>query len=98
MRENHIVKCTCKLAQLLRDFAPVPGDDYRHLVVVELKPGETIKTHQHRHHTVVYYPVDASPITIQPRAGMLVYLPPDTPHNVPATAAPRVSLAMIIDD
>ena len=95
---KHPVECTCKLAELLRGFAPVPGIDWRALVVVELKPGETLKNHAHQHHTVVYYPTDASAIIIEPRAGMLVYMPPLTPHDVPISPAPRVSVAMVIDE
>ena len=91
------INCTCELAQLLRRFAPITGNEYRALILVELKPGETLKDHNHKHHTIVCYPVDASPITIHPKAGMLLYMPPGTEHDVPASDSARVSIAMVID-
>ncbi len=91
------VNCTCELAQLVRNFAPVAGDDYRTMVLVELQPGESLDDHKHDHHTVVCWPVDASPITIEPKAGMLLYMPPGTKHTVPPGDAARVSVAMVID-
>jgi len=94
---KNIVNCTCALAEVLRSFAPLSGDEYRALVLVELKPGEGTPPHNHKHHTVVYYPQDARPITIEPKAGMLLYMPPGTPHNVPPGDAARVSVAMVID-
>lgn len=97
---NHKLKCTpesCAVAAAMRGFCPVPDSAFKKFMLVELKSGETVAEHQHKGHTVLYYPKDASPVMIQPTAGMMIYLPPETPHSVPPPGKNRLSLAMIID-
>lgn len=62
---------------------------------VDMTPGDVIKQHKHRHHAVLYYPQPADPIIIHPLAGTLLYMPPDTLHEVPPVAKVRQSFAML---
>jgi len=86
------------MAELLRGYAPMPGDDYRYLIMVEMPPDLEIKTHEHDHHTLVYYPKDVSrPITIHPTAGTMIWLPIGCKHSIPL-GPHRLSVVMSIDD
>lgn len=93
---NHVLQCNCRLAVDLRGAIPVEGIDYKNIIEVHLKPGESVKLHDHKDHTALYYPAAAEPITITPIAGMIIYLPPGTPHAVPAVTNERVSIAMLV--
>lgn len=94
---NHDLKCNCKLAEVMRSVVPVEGIDFKNLIMVELEPGERIGRHKHAYHTVLHYPADAAPITIEPTAGMIIYLPPGTQHEVPRVSKNRVSVAMLVE-
>jgi len=94
---NYNMHCTCKLAELMRAAMPIPGDDYKRMVLVDLKPGERVGRHQHKQHTVLYYPKDAGPVIVTPVEGMIIYLPAETPHHVPPGTEPRLSVAMLIE-
>lgn len=96
---NKNIKCSCAFADYLRTFAPVPGNDFRKLIQIELNPGEEVREHDHHGHTILFYPADASPLVVKPKAGMIVYLPPRTLHSVPPVPGEtvRVSMAMIIE-
>jgi len=85
------------MVKVMRDLVPVPGDQYRKLILVDLKPGEEVREHEHSGHSLLYYPFDAGPILIQPTAGVMVYLPPGTRHAVPPVEDGRVSFAMIVN-
>ena len=75
----------------------MPGYDFKNLIMVHLKPGENVRAHEHADHTALYYPADSDPITITPTAGMIIYLPPGTPHVVPPVKSERVSVAMLVE-
>ena len=94
---NYPLTCKCKLADLLRSVIPVTGIDFSKMIVVDLAKGERVGRHTHAYHTALYYPSDASPITVEPIAGMVIYMPPGTPHAVPAATEKRVSLAMLVE-
>lgn len=94
---NQILECNCKLRDVLRDAIPVEGLDFARMVAVHLQPGERVPQHQHKAHAALYYPADAGPITVTPIAGMVIYLPPGTPHAVPRVKAERVSVAMLVE-
>ena len=94
---NTILTCSCKLADVLRSVVPVPGIDFDRMVLVNLKPGESVSAHQHSHHTALYYPADSAPLLVTPIAGMIIYLPPGTPHEVSKVNDDRLSVAMIVE-
>ncbi len=95
---NHKLNCTCKLAQVMRDFLPLPGCDFKKLILVDLQPGEGVAEHQHPEHVILHYPHDSpDPVTIYPKAGMLLYIPPGAVHEVPPATQPRQSIAMVVD-
>ena len=94
---NKTVNCNCALGWLMRDLVPVPGSEWRKLILVELKPGEEVREHEHEGHALLYYPAAASEIRIRPSAGMMIYLPAGIRHSVPRVDGPRASIAMIVD-
>ncbi len=95
---NHRLHCTCKLAQLMRDVVPLPGTTYQKMILVDLEPGESVPMHAHAEHTVLYYPYSSlDPIVVWPQAGMMVYLPPGTEHEVEPVREQRKSIAMIVE-
>lgn len=81
----------------MRSVVPVPGIDFERAILVELQPGERVGKHQHTQHTVLYYPADAAPVTVTPIAGMVIYLPPGTPHLVEKGDDARLSVAMLVE-
>ena len=87
-----------ELARLMRHACPVEGHSWSKFLRVELGPGDTIPAHEHRRHTVLYYPQAADPVIVTPGAGSLVYLSPGTTHAVPLVDRPRVSYAMLVDE
>ena len=94
---NHILDCKCKLAEVMRTTIPLAGIDFKNMIMVDLKAGEHIGNHAHTYHTALYYPADAAPIVVTPLAGMIIYLPPGTPHAVPKVDAPRISVGMLVE-
>ncbi len=94
---NKVVHDDPDLARLMRHACPLSGNDWTKFMRVELIRGDTIPPHEHRRHTVLYYPQAADPIIVTPCAGALVYLSPGTTHAVPVVDRPRVSYAMLID-
>jgi quercetin dioxygenase-like cupin family protein len=94
---NHILKCNCKLAEVLRSAIPIDGDAFKNMILVHLKPGDSVRSHSHTDHTALYYPAAAEPITITPTAGMIIYLPPGTQHKVSKVNNERVSVAMLVE-
>lgn len=81
----------------MRGVVPGPSTDIKGMLLVHLDPGERVGLHQHKEHTVLYYPADSAPIVVTPVAGMIIYLPPGTPHAVPTVDGERVSVAMLIN-
>ncbi len=96
MAVNIKLDCNCKLAEHMRGFVPVPGDSYENLLLVNMKKGDRISPHKHVYHTVLYYPEDSEPVVVTPTAGMMIYLPANTLHEVPVTTKPRQSIAMLV--
>ena len=97
---NHKLNCNvdkCYLAATMRGFFQIPGSYFKKLMVVELEKGESVSEHEHKDHTVLLYPADSGPVIIRPVAGMMIYLPPGTPHSVPPVDGPRTSVAMIVE-
>ena len=94
---NRILECNCKLRDVLRDAIPVQGRDFVRMVAIHLQPGEGVIEHKHAEHVAIYYPADAEPVTVNPIAGMVLYLPPGTPHAVPKVKGERVSMAMLVE-
>lgn len=94
---NQILKCNCKLKDVLRDAIPVEGRDFVRMIQVHLKAGEFVIDHKHSEHVAIYYPADAEPVTVWPTAGMIIYLPPGTQHAVPKIYGDRVSVAMLVE-
>ena len=95
---NRKINCTCQLAEQMRAFVPLSGCEFRKLMLVELQPGERVAEHQHSGHTVLYYPDNCGPVTIEPTRGMMIYLPPMTLHSVPIVESNRASIAMVVDE
>ena len=96
---NHHLKCECALAEIMRSVVPVKGIDFEKLMHVHLKKGDSIDEHQHDvYHTALYYPADTAPVVVTPTAGMIIYLPPGTPHGVPLALDRRDSVAMLVED
>ena len=95
---NEILKCNCKLAEVMRGAIPVDGRDFVRMLKVHLEPGQGVSDHNHAEHIALYYPAAAEPIVVTPLAGMIIYLPPGTPHTVPKVKGERVSVAMLVDD
>ena len=82
----------------MRGVVPCPGGNCKKMLLVQLGPGERIGRHRHKEHTVLYYPADASEIVVTPVAGMIIYLPPGTPHLVPGGTNDRLSVAMLVNN
>lgn len=80
----------------MRGVVPCPGGNCKKMLLVQLGPGERIGRHRHKEHTVLYYPSDAAEIVIKPAAGMMIYLPPGTVHQVPKVDKDRLSVAMLV--
>lgn len=95
---NKTVHDDPELAALMRNACPITGDSWSKFMRVELKAGDTIPAHEHRRHTVLYYPQAADPIIVTPGAGSLVYLSPGTTHAVPNVDRQRISFAMLVDE
>ena len=95
---NKKVECSCGIDKLMRGVVPVVGNEYRKLMIVDLKAGEEIRPHKHKGHAVLYYPMDSSPITFEPQAGTVIYIPPGCRHWVNPVPVERMSFAMIVDD
>ena len=89
-------ECTC-LADMVRRACPKLGGDWVKFMAVMLKPGIGIDLHQHPEHTVLFFPQDCEPVTVTPKAGSMLYLPPGTEHSVAAVKEPRLSVAMLVD-
>lgn len=81
----------------MRAGATIPGMDYKRMVIVDLQPGEQVAQHQHTEETILYYPKAASPVIVTPVEGMIIYLPAETPHEVPKVTEDRLSVAMLIE-
>ena len=94
---NYKLECDCRLAEIMRSFVPLPGYDRQKLILVHLAAGEQVGMHEHREHSVLYYPEDAAAIMFEPKAGTMIYLPPGVRHSVPKVSEDRVSLAMLVD-
>ena len=97
MIKNHNIKCNCKLAEMMRAGCPLPGTNYRKMIMVSMEKGDSIAEHSHKGGTVLYYPMDSSIIQFEPSAGTIIYLPPGVKHTVPPVLSDRISFAMIID-
>ena len=83
----------------MRDFLPLPDTDIKKIMLVDLKPGESVKEHQHEEPVILYYPHDSTePLKVYPRAGMLIYIPPETVHEVPSVEQPRQSIATVFHE
>ena len=95
---NIKLNCTCNLAKHMRGFVPEPGTDYRKCILVKLEPGESVAEHQHKGGVVLYYPADAAPVSFEPLAGTMIFLPANTKHKVAPVDAARVSIAMVVDN
>lgn len=107
----HFVKTkpdlAAKIGAAMRPACPEPGDDWSKLMCVLLQPGMSIDTHEHRRHTVLFYPdgtndplrveIPAGYREIYPDFGTVLYLPPGTPHSVPAVRTRRLSVAMLVE-
>ena len=98
MVKNIKLVCNCKLAEQLRTLVPLPGSDYQKIMFVKMKAGDEIKPHVHPEHLLLYYPMDASPISWDPVPGVVIYMPPGTRHWVSPVDADRVSMAMVVED
>ena len=95
---NIKLNCTCNLAKHMRAFCPVPGLDFRKLILVKLEPGESVAEHQHKCGVVLYYPADAAPVSFEPLAGTMIFLPANTKHSVAPVGQARTSIAMVVDN
>ena len=87
-----------ELAKVMRAFCPLPTDDYIKYMTVKVLPGKEVAEHKHGEHTVIFYPATCDPLIVTPQAGMMLYLPPDTPHKVPIVTHERLSVAMLVTD
>jgi len=83
---------------MMRRACPKLGGDWVSFLAVMLKPGSNIKTHKHIQHTVLYYPEDCAEVSLKPKAGTMLYLPPGVEHGVQAIKEPRLSIAMLIEE
>ena len=91
------------LALRMRQACPVPGEEWDKLLTVWLEPGEEVKEHCHKRHTILYYPEAASQLvmvelTLYPGADTLIHLFPGVDHYVPPVTRRRLSVAMLVSD
>ena len=92
------------LIEAMRAQVPKEGADYQKVITVLSGPKEKIKAvHAHRHpeHTVLYY-VHPGVVRIEgedymPERGEILYLKPETWHEVPKHDGVRLSVAMLVD-
>ena len=74
-----------RMARAMRQAAPLAGTSWDKYLTVYLKPGQDIPAHEHRRHTMLWYP-----------SGELTYLVPGITHSVPRVTVERLSVAMLI--
>ncbi len=86
-----------ELAKVMRLLCPVPGSEYSTFMSVHLDPPKGVAVHKHGQHTVLFYPASCDPLIVTPQAGMMIYLPPDTLHEVPPVKSQRLSIAMLVE-
>ena len=89
------------IAEVMRSHCPAPGDTWDTLTIVIMKPGASVDLHQHDRHTIIYYPEACDPIVVAGKqidlaAGHILYIPPNTPHEVPAVKRTRLCVGMLI--
>jgi len=91
------------IAQVMRAACPVPGDTWDKFMTVALKPGRSVHPHEHDRHLIVFYPEACDPIVVEGKqidlqAGHILYMLPDTTHEVPMVTRPRLSIAMLVTE
>jgi len=91
------------IALTMRRACPVSGKEWSKFMTVLLKPGEGVPRHQHKRHTILYYPEACTPVfvagyQVQPYRGMILYIHPEVEHRVEPVAESRLSVAMLVDD
>ena len=74
-----------RLATNMRKSFPFGGHSWDKFLTVYLRPGEDIPAHQHKRHTMLWYP-----------DGSLTYLLPGITHEVPRVTVERLSVAMLV--
>jgi hypothetical protein len=87
----------------MRAVCPIPGGGWDKLMSVTLQPGKGIPSHQHKRHTILFYPEDCDPVvldgkTTHPKAGDILYMKPGLVHHVPPATKPRLSIAMQVSE
>ena len=91
------------IGEAMRSECPVPGKDWDKLLSVYLRPGEFVASHRHRRHLIMFYPkatesllIEGKPHLIEP--GEILYVPPQTLHEVKPVHHTRLSVAMLVSD
>lgn len=89
-----------RLKFAMQSQCPVAGEITKFLTVIK-KPGQSIPEHQHKRHLIMFYPQACEPIyvrgvPVELEAGMILYLPPLTPHKVLRCKVERLSVAMLV--
>ncbi len=74
-----------RLARGMRKACPLTGTSWDKYLTVYLRPGQDIPAHEHRRHTMLWYP-----------DGSLTYLVPGITHSVDRVTVERLSVAMLI--
>jgi len=91
------------IALTMRRACPVSGREWSKFMTVLLEPGKEVARHQHKRHTILYYPEACSEVVVagyhvQPYRGMILYIHPEVEHHVPPVSETRLSVAMLVDD
>jgi hypothetical protein len=99
----HEIPIAATIGLAMRCACPVLGCDWDKFMTVLLQPGESISSHQHKRHTILYYPEDCEPVVvngevIEPKAGQIMYMEPGVVHHVPKVTRTRLSVAMQVSE
>ena len=91
-----------RIARIMRGVCLVEGDSWDKFMTVLLQPGDQIKLHSHKRHTLLFYPEVCEPLLVGstclfPGAGTVIYIAPGVEHGVPfIKKRPRLSIAMLV--
>ena len=95
------------MAESIRDYFPVEGDNWSKALPVVISKGSNIKEHKHSEWTGVFYVDLGDPPCaiiiegerVEPQKGDLIIMEPNTLHSVEQSASnrDRISFAMLVE-
>ena len=91
-----------RIATSMRKRFPFVGHQWDKYLTVYLKVGQDIPAHSHKRHAVLWYPRSTTVVVEKLEQtlgdGEMIYLPPQTLHEVPRVTVERISVAMLVSE